>query len=533
MSYDLSLFVLIPLILLAGFSGVCLGRFFLQKPVHQLADFARRLSDGDYSHRVVLKRHGELEVLAGKMNQMAEDLQLRTERIHHLAYHDTLTELPNRRYFCETLDHALAHAHRHGETLAVLFIDLDDFKQVNDTLGHDFGDHVIKAVANRVAAVVRDEDTVGSSALEDDMLARLGGDEFIVLLRNISTPYAPGKVAQRIIDAVAEPFDRGERHFNLGSSIGISLFPSDGSNAEALLKYADLAMYEAKNKGKNDFRFFSGYLNSEAHRKITLQADLLHAIAERELEMWFQPIQDIDANNVVGFEALLRWQHPERGLVMPDEFIPLAEDNESIHKLAVWTLDEVFSVVAGWLEQYDEIPPVHINISRAQLKHDGLVATLERLTAEYPDCIPFIQLELTETFYLARESVALERLQFLRKMGFVLWLDDFGSGYSSFLHLKKYPVDGIKIDTQYIADLELGGSDRSIVQAIIAMAKTLDLPVIAEGVETLGQAKALREFGCDFLQGFLFGCAAPKRDVETLMQTRRAAVGESLKAGLK
>jgi diguanylate cyclase (GGDEF)-like protein len=419
-------------------------------------------------------------------------------KIWRQANYDALTELPNRNLFKDRLDQAMHAAHREGWQLALLFIDLDRFKAVNDTLGHAAGDLLLQQVAKRLLTCVREMDTV----------ARLGGDEFTVLLSDIDNRAEIEGIADKIVAALAAPFDLDEREAFVSGSIGITLYPHDASDMETLLRCADSAMYSAKAAGRNTYRYYTGEMNEATQRRLQLESDLRRAVDRNELALHYQPILHQDGA-IAGAEALLRWQHPALGFVSPDEFIPLAEETGTIIEIEQWVMRRACIDTQSWQSLTDSDFFISVNISSMQCKSDVCRQTLHEILAE--SCLPAhqLKLEITERVMMENTDYVIGLLNEVKAMGIRLAVDDFGTGYSSLSYLKQFPVDVLKIDRAFISGLPDDSDDVVLVQAIIAMAHSLNLQVVAEGVETAAQLEFLQRHGCDLIQGFYYSRPLP------------------------
>ncbi len=428
-------------------------------------------------------------------------------RFIYQANHDRLTGLPNRHLLHDRLSRSIRLAERNQHKLALLFLDLDNFKWVNDSLGHATGDQLLIAVSQRLQSNVRSSDTV----------ARLGGDEFVVLLHQPSGHQELSMIAQKIIDAIEQPIILGGYDFHTTTSIGISLFPEDGVEADVLLKHADAAMYAAKSAGKSGFRFFDLEMNRRAMARVEVERDLRRAIEHHEFELYFQPKYCLETQRLCGMEALIRWQHPRYGLMMPDYFIPVAEETALIIPLGEWVIRAVCQQLVRWQQQ--RLPPhrVAINLSILQVESDAFVDTTEAILRAYGVLPALIEFELTESMVLRNPERSSKVLQRLRKLGIPLSLDDFGTGYSSLAYLRQLPLDAIKIDRSFIQNIPESGEDNQIVRMIIALGKSAQMIVVAEGVETALQRDCLAALGCDFLQGFLFSPPVPCAEIERLL----------------
>ncbi|HEV7804114.1 MAG TPA: EAL domain-containing protein, partial [Burkholderiales bacterium] len=430
------------------------------------------------------------------------------DAVRFMAMHDTLTRLPNRAMFSERLAGAIAQAGRHERTLAVLFIDLDKFKSINDTLGHEAGDYVLGEAAKRLTESLRGGDTV----------ARLGGDEFVVLLEEVADPVYVGGVSQKLIDALAEPFLIGGREYRVTASIGVSAFPQDGSDPETLLKNADAAMYRAKEKGRNAFEFYSEQLSAGAIERLSLEAGLRRALDRDELELYYQPQIETCTGRIVGMEALVRWRHPQLGILPPARFIRLAEENGLIVPLGDWVIHTACKAHHAWQSKQLAPARIAVNLSPRQFLHAGLVKDTVRVL-EASGCRPsYLELEITESMVMHDPAGAAAVMAELKALGVRIAMDDFGTGYSSLAHLRRFPIDTLKIDSSFIADLPGDTGNMAITDAIIAMARTLHLTVIAEGVETRPQFDILRRLGCDEVQGYYFSEPVPFDAATTLLR---------------
>ncbi len=420
--------------------------------------------------------------------------KLAEENINRLAHYDTLTSLFNRAAFFERLNHALALARRHGRVLAVLFIDLDRFKDVNDAFGHVSGDEVLKIMAQRLADAIRASDTA----------ARLGGDEFIVLAEDVTREADVSEFAQRLLDALSEPFTLHGQECRLGASVGIAMCPHDGDDAATLLKKADIAMYRAKESGRNGLAFFSEVDSRPAEDRIVMGAGIRRALDTDQLQLLYQPKVSVRTGAMTGVEALVRWQHPERGLLLPDAFIPLAEDSGLIRHIGRWVLHTACAQALAW--QKDGAGPIRVavNLSARQFSDERLVIEVAHALAQTELPAHLLELEITESMMMEHPERAAETLLEIKEMGVHVSIDDFGTGYSSLARLKKFPIESVKIDRSFIRDIAIDSDDAAIVSAVIAMAHSLRLNVIAEGVESQDQVRFLRERSCDEIQGFYF-----------------------------
>ncbi|HUP62661.1 MAG TPA: PAS domain S-box protein [Thermoanaerobaculia bacterium] len=424
------------------------------------------------------------------------------EQIKHLAYHDALTNLPNRLLFKDRVTVALSHAQRQRTPLAVLFLDLDRFKVINDSLGHNIGDQLLQAVSTRVQACVRDSDTV----------ARLGGDEFTVLLPSLQRSEDAAPVAEKIIEAIRHPFTIEGREFFITTSIGISLFPEDGTDAEALIKNADTAMYQAKELGRDNYQLFNAVVNAKALHRIALEHGLRKALANSEMAVHYQPIFDLRSGRITGMEALLRWDHPVLGSIPPATFIPLAEATGVMIPIGTWALREACKQAREWHTAGFKTLTLAVNLSVTQLQHPDLVRRVAEILSETGLPPRLLELEITESSAMQSPDTSIRTLYDLKKLGLRISLDDFGTGHSSLSYLKRFPIDTLKIDQSFVRDITTDPDTAAIVEAIIAMAHSLRLKVVAEGVEFTEQANFLRRHACDQMQGYLIKEPVPSHE---------------------
>ena len=428
------------------------------------------------------------------------------ERIKNLAYFDVLTALPNRRLFTDRLQMAIAHAHRHGSQLAIMFLDLDLFKRINDSLGHGVGDQVLCEVATRLVHCVREGDTV----------ARLGGDEFVVLLPELDHLEDVAKLADRVICQVKQPLKVDEQELYVTASVGIAIYPEDGLTDETLIKNADTAVYRAKDLGRNSYQLYTPAMNARSFEHLAMEAALRHALERHEFVLVYQGKIDLLSRRMSGVEALLRWRHPEMGLVSPAEFIPLAENMGLISEIGAWVLRTACRQCQSW--QQLGLPKVRmaVNVSTLQFREGDIVELVRRSLAESGLAPQYLELEITESVLMQRVEENALVLQQLRAMGVHISIDDFGTGYSSLSYLKRIPIDALKIDRSFVKDITEDGDGATIVSTIIDLAHNLKLRAVAEGVETQEQAQFLRARGCDEIQGFLVSRPVSAEDLISL-----------------
>lgn len=429
------------------------------------------------------------------------------QQIEFQAYHDSLTGLANRRLFQEHLSLALALAQRRSTPVAVLYLDLDHFKVINDSLGHTVGDELLREVAHRLKAAVREGDTV----------ARVGGDEFTIVLQDLSRRDAATVVAEKVLRAVAEPIAVGEHRLYVTTSIGIACYPADGEDAELLLKSADTAMYRAKSEGRNTFQLATRELNRSTQERMSLETGLRNALEEGEFELFYQPQVDGEALSIIGMEALLRWRHPQRGLIGPDQFIGVAEERGIILPIGDWVIREACMAARRFRDRGLPDFRVSVNLSARQFRDPALLETVRDAIAAAGIGATQLELEITESVAMEDVDLAMSTLAQLRQLGVSIAIDDFGTGHSSLSYLKRFPIDALKIDKGFVFDLPDKFEDAAIVSSVIQLSNGLGLRVVAEGVETRAQLDFLRDGGCREFQGFYFSYPVPLAEMEALM----------------
>ena len=454
---------------------------------------------------------GEMRVngrvkFAGIMRDVTERKSA-AERIRHLAHYDDLTGLPNRVLFAQLLEQALSESKFSNKQVAVLFIDLDRFKLINDSLSHETGDAVLQQVAKRLAEALPRRDTV----------ARFGGDEFVVLMRDCAIPTAAAETAQKLLTAIAQPLMLEGQDYHLTASIGISAFPNDGQDAQSILKGADIAMYRAKEHGKNNYQFYSSQMNLHSFERLVLERFLRRALDQNEFQLYYQPKIDLVTGRITGMEALLRWMHPGMGMISPVKFIPLAEETGLIIPIGAWVLRTACAQNRIWEQQGLPALRVAVNLSARQFAQDDLHATIVSTLEDTGLSPQLLELEITESLTMDNPEHAAALLRKLKALGISLAIDDFGTGYSSLSYLKRFPIDTVKIDRSFIKDIPNDEDDVAITQAVIAMAHSLRLKVIAEGVELEEHLAFLQQHGCDEAQGYLFGAPMPADQFEKLL----------------
>ncbi|MES2760011.1 MAG: EAL domain-containing protein [Pseudomonadota bacterium] len=437
--------------------------------------------------------------------------KLSEQRIHHVAQHDVLTGLPNRSLLQDRLGQAIAYSMRCAHPVWVMLIDLDRFKFVNDSMGHKAGDVLLMTVAARLRSALRDTDTV----------ARLSGDEFVVILTEHEDQKLTVDIVQRLMDSVAQPVMLGSKEFFVTCSIGVAVYPTDGAPADSLIEHADIAMYRAKKLGRNNFQFYTPAMNEDAMERVRIESALRNALERDEFVLHYQPQVDLASGEIVGMEALIRWQHPEMGMVAPNRFIGVAEETGLIVQIGAWVMRAACQQNQAWQDAGLGKLRVAVNLSARQFGAANLIADIRSVLAETalaPDCL---EIELTESLFMSDVTLAVELLHGMKALGINLSIDDFGTGYSSLSYLSRFPIDVLKIDRSFVAEITRDSNDAAIVASIIALAHNLKLAVIAEGVETEEQLDYLRRHGCDEMQGYFFSRPLPAAEFEQLVRQRR------------
>jgi len=450
--------------------------------------------------------NGEISHFVAVFNDISE-LKRKDEHIRHQAYHDPLTDLPNRSLFNDRLKVSIRHASRSNSQLAVIFLDLDHFKNVNDSLGHIVGDQLLQEVAQRLKACIRESDTI----------ARIGGDEFVFLIENLDGPLGVIGFVERMITESIRAFMIEGNELFVTSSIGISIYPTDGEDEVVLLKNADMAMYHAKQQGRNNFQFYSEIMNDRMEQRINMENGMRKALNQDHFELYYQPIIDLKDERLNGVEALIRWKDPEKGMVSPAEFIPLAEDTGQIVPIGTWVLLEAVRQISTW--QKMGLPPifVSVNVSARQFEsgfYDEVVGVLDEFKVDSN----WLTVEITENLIMTNREKVTEVLNRLKDLGVSISIDDFGTGYSSLSYLKNFPLHNLKIDRSFVVDLPGSKESASIAKAIIAMAKSLGLHIVAEGVEDKDQLDFLMAAGCDKIQGYYYYKPMAAADLEKLLK---------------
>ena len=497
-----------------------------QKDSH--ISFENRLhSDNDNTEKHIrtqiefIRNHDNQVIkLTGTIQDISASVKAEAQ-IRHLAYYDSLTGLPNRQFFLEQLKLSLKQAQRQQTSLYIMFLDLDNFKKVNDSLGHDAGDLLLREFSTRLQSTTRDTDFTAhlfaDQSSEHIEMSRLGGDEFTILLHNVKEPRAAGVVAKRIIKSLVHPFDIQGHKIFASTSIGISSYPNDGNDAETLLKHADLAMYHAKSNGKNNYQFFNNEMNQVTSNRLSLENEIRSAIEHDEFFLLFQPKIELITGKIIGVEALIRWQHPKRGLVMPNDFISLAEESRLILPLGEWVLKKACEQIRTWENTENISIPVSVNISPYQFYEGKLEKTIHDITELIGVRTSLLELEITENVLMKNLEYTIPLMKKLRKMGIRLAIDDFGTGYSVLNTLRYFPLDVLKVDQAFIQGLPQDKASRVISEAIIHMADGLQLDVVAEGVETKQQLEFLLQHKSVKVQGYYFSKPVSAEEITRLI----------------
>jgi len=502
----LALMVFLPVV--AYFVRKALG------PIRRLTEAARLASSRKLDLRIEVRTGDELEVLANAFNRMFARLDASVKRVHRLAYVDMITELPNRERFRKELERVAREAVDNGEEGAILFLDLDRFKRVNDSLGIGEGDRLLEAVGRRLREAVRGWDlSQGDLAQEPSMVARLGGDEFTILLPRLRDTADAARLARRIVDSVRRPFEISGHQVFLGISAGIACFPRDGSDPETLVRHADLAMASVKRSGGNACEFFESSMNQSAFERLVLENELREAVRDDQLVVFYQPKIHMADGTIAGAEALVRWRHPTAGLLSPGAFIQAAEECGLIGEIGDWVLRRACHEMQQLRERGITVP-VAVNVSAMQFENEGFAQTV--LEALQDSGLPpeMLELELTESTAMREPERVIEQIEPLRRLGVTFAIDDFGTGHSSLSYLTRMPFDVFKIDQSFVNDMSQDEHARIVVETILAMAKSLKLKTVAEGVETTDQYRVLRGLGATLAQGYLFGRPMPFAELE-------------------
>lgn len=480
-------------------------------PIEEMTQAAKEFARGNLHYQIPAKLQGQNEIsqLSVSLTQMAKDIADSKQKIQQQAHFDHLTGLPNRFLSLDRLKRSVNEAKRNNKMVAVMFFDLDDFKKVNDTLGHDIGDKLLIEAANRLIRVTRAGDTVG----------RLGGDEFIILLSDLTSVYEAQVIAEKLLEQFRSPLSIESRKLLLTTSIGIALYPDNGETPQTILQNADTAMYRAKELGRNTYSFFTKELNEKVTRRLNLEEQLHNALNKEELEVFYQPIISLKNGEITGAEALLRWNNSELGPISPEEFIPIAEQLGLINTIGNYVLSHSFSQLKEWQKNACNDFTLSVNLSPLQFRSEQLVSSIQQLLHQHKLQHSTVNLEITEGTLITGYSYIEDALSELTDSKINIHMDDFGTGYSSLSYLRNYPFAALKIDKSFISDITDDPSDLGLVKATIAMAHSFKMKVVAEGIETEQQLEMLKEMKCDFGQGYYFSRPVPAKEFEKLIKS--------------
>ena len=489
------------------------------EPIIKLSEYASYIGSGNYDFEIELSgKNDELTALGLSFDKMKNSLKKSSSQISPLAHHDALTDLPNRRLFKQKLEFAIHNSKKNKTRFSLLFIDIDNFKNVNDNLGHDVGDSLLIEVAERLKHSVHSSEQAtlfeGCEATEiDSTIARLGGDEFTIILFNIEDPLIISHIAQQVISDLSIPYKISSHTAYVGASIGISTYPDDGASSSVIMKNADVAMYHAKSSGKNQFQFYSTEINRQVMDDLEVENDLRLAIELEQFLLYYQPKLDLQDRKVTSVEALIRWKHPEKGYISPANFISIAEDTGLIIPIGEWVIETACLQLKHWQSTHINTLAIAINISAIQFKQADLDKIILNTLDKYELPYHLLEIEVTETAFIDSEKAAIRILSQLSKAGIKVWMDDFGTGYSSLGYLRQLPIYGVKIDYSFIRQIHKEENDRKLCQAIISMAHSLGLKVVAEGIEEIAQENIIKRLGCDYTQGFLYSKGIPAKEL--------------------
>ena len=497
----------------------------ITRPLQSLAKATRVIAEGHLDLALDLPQKDEVGDLGRALTDMGRRLKQSTEQIEELAYFDSLTGLPNKVSFFDGVQALIDGAAASNSAVALMFFDLDNFKTINESLGHQVGDELLNQVGKRLRECVRTGDIIESvhnlqRHTGNALLARMGGDEFTLALANIQDAQQASKVAVRILAKLAMPFHLGENEVFVGASIGIATYPHDGENAEQLLKHADIAMYEAKSRGKNNFQFFDMRMNDPINERLALESAMRVALDNKEFMLFYQPKVPVGPQQHFEFEALLRWKHPQKGFISPAVFIPIAEETGLIQQISEWVFDEACRQAKVWLDQGIHDVRVSVNLSPVQMNYGNPVGTVSTCLRVHDLPARCLEVEITESGLMRNEQLATSTLKLLKDSGIRIALDDFGTGYSSLAYLRRFPIDVLKIDRAFIRDVESDPTSVKVLDAVVSLAKSLNLDIVAEGVETQHQRDMLVERHCDYIQGFLHAKPSPPEEAMAFFMAR-------------
>ncbi|MFK7815510.1 MAG: EAL domain-containing protein [Gammaproteobacteria bacterium] len=513
--------ILYIVIIFASSAGILLTLTTVRRvtrPLSKLVSATKEIGDGNLNHEIEIETNDEFGELAKSFNLMTTNLKNSKDKIEYLAYHDTLTGLPNRRLFNKYLNSAILEADNNSENIAIMFLDLDNFKRINDTLGHNVGDELLKVVSQRITSCIRSSDSDNQNIRSDSTISRVGGDEFILLFTHLNNSFEPSTIANRILKIFESPFEINGESIHTNTSIGIAVYPDDTRDADELVKFADIAMYEAKDSGKGIYQYYSNSMNTAILRILSLQNKLHNAIIENQLELHYQPIIDAHNHEIVGAEALIRWHDPELGIIYPDAFIPLAEESGAIIPIGKWVIEEACKKIKSWNTKFNTSLFISINVSSVQFSKQNICELISHQIKSNDINPEFLHIEITESILMSSINEVADKLMDLKKLGIKISLDDFGTGYSSLSYLQKFPIDTLKIDRQFTSEITEIDELPPLVTAIINMAHGLDMDVVAEGVENEFQATQLKKLSCKLLQGYYFSRPVVEAEMTELIR---------------
>ncbi len=480
----------------------------LSVPLKRLLDGIGIIAKGDYSHKISIKNNDELGLISREFNKMAQTINERESQLDELAHYDVLTKMPNRAMFLKSLENAINRAERNKTKLAVFFLDLDEFKSINDTLGHNIGDKLLVKVASNLSQVMR----------RNDLLARIGGDEFNILIEDLSSAVTAEEIAHKMVEQMNLPIVIDNNQMHITGSIGIAIYPDDARDSMTLLKNADIAMYNAKDNGKNRYKFFSQELSISLENRTKMLKELKEALKKDEFKLYYQPKFSLENGYIYAAEALIRWENPTLGFVTPDQFIPLAEESGEIIKIGAWVIEQACKDFASWKEQGLPISQVSVNVSNVQFSQHNIIRTLQNAIEKAGIAPQSLEIEMTESYVYENSDKALEVLHKIREIGIDIAMDDFGTGYSSMSYLKQLPLSRLKIDKSFIDDIPHNDDDVEITKIIIALAKVMGLEITAEGIETQEQIQFLQELDCNEGQGYICSKPLPNKNFIDLVK---------------
>ena len=483
----------------------------LSVPLKRLLHGIGIITKGDYSHKISIKNNDELGLISQEFNKMAQTIKERESQLDELAHYDVLTKMPNRAMFLTSLENAISRAKRNKTKLAVFFLDLDEFKSINDTLGHNIGDKLLIKVAHNLSHVMR----------RNDLLARIGGDEFNILIEDLDSAVTAEEIAHKMIEQMGLALVIDDNRMHITGSIGIAIYPDDARDSMTLLKNADIAMYNAKDNGKNRYQFFSQELSISLENRTKMLKELKEALNENEFKLYYQPKFSLESGEIYAAEALIRWENPTLGFITPDQFIPLAEESGEIINIGAWVIEQACKDFALWEKLGLCISQVSVNVSNIQFTQHNIIRTLQNAIKNAGIKPQSLEIEMTESYVYENSNKALEVLHKIREIGIDIAMDDFGTGYSSMSYLKQLPLSRLKIDKSFIDDIPHNDDDVEITKIIIALAKVMGLEITAEGIETQEQIQFLQELECNEGQGYICSKPLPNEQFVELLTNNR------------